>query len=85
MTNDFINACFDSGMVLLTCLSIKRITLDKGYAGLHLGSTVLFTTKRFWNLYYFASLDQWFSFWMSGALVVVTLVWLYLLLYYGRK
>ena len=66
-------------LILNHCRAVLR---DKAVAGVSLVSVVLFTGWGFWNLFYYPSLNQWWSF--TGGLIVVSanLLWACLLFRY---
>jgi hypothetical protein len=85
MTNDLINGGFELLGGFLLLLNVLELYKHKEVKGVHWGPTVFFTSWGFWNLYYYPSLDQWFSF--LGGLVIITVnsTWLYLIWYYKRR
>ncbi len=78
MSNDLINGLFEIGGAALICMSIRRLWLDREMKGFSVWPLVFFTAWGFWNLRYYPSLDQWFSF--AGGIAVVTVNSIYLLL-----
>jgi uncharacterized membrane protein YfcA len=82
---DIINGCFESlagVMIFKHCLVLYK---DKMVRGVSLLATFFFTSWGFWNIYYYPTLNQWFSFF--GGLVVVSAnaLWLGMMIYYKRK
>jgi hypothetical protein len=75
---EFLGACFIS-------MNVWRVYKDKKVSGVALTPTFFFTSWGFWNLYYYPSLDQWWSF--SGGLfiVIMNMTWLGMAVYYGNK
>ena len=83
--NDVINGAFEFSGGLSTLLNIKVIRRDKKVQGVHWSTYAFFTTWGIWNLFYYPSLDQWFSF-LGGVLIVLgNLIWLGHALYYMRN
>ena len=82
MINDVVNGSFEllgGFMILNHCRAVWR---DKAVAGVSILSTVFFTMWGFWNLYYYPSLDQWWSF-VGGLMIVgANILWIALLLKY---
>lgn len=81
---DFTNGLFEfiGGLLILNhCRAVLR---DKAVAGVSILSTAVFTSWGFWNLYYYPSLGQWWSF--TGGLLIVTAncLWVYLMLKYRK-
>jgi hypothetical protein len=83
--NDIFNGIFEFGGALLTCLSIRRLLIDRAVAGVSWLPTAFFTAWGFWNLYYYPSLGQMFSFAGGAALVLANAVNVGLLLRFGGK
>lgn len=83
--NDLINGCFEllaGFMVLNHCRAVLR---DKAVAGVSILSTIFFSAWGYWNLYYYPSLGQWWSF-AGGILIVVSnTAWVILLIKYRKK
>jgi len=81
---DACNGAFEliGGLLILNhCRAVLR---DKAVAGVSIFSTFIFTIWGVWNIYYYPSLGQWFSF--SGGLVIVSAnaLWIALLLKYRK-
>lgn len=82
---DMINGAFESCGVFFIMLSIKRLRAEKEVKGVDWKHIAFFTTWGFWNLYYYPSLGQWFS-WCGGlAITVANATWVVMLIYYGRR
>ena len=82
ITADMVNGCFElfGGVFILNhCRVVLR---DKAVAGVSIISTMFFTSWGGFNLYYYPSLNQWFSFWGGAALVWANIYWIYLLMKY---
>jgi hypothetical protein len=64
------------GAICLTA-NVRAIRRDRSVRGVDWRVTTFFTMWGIWNLYYYPSLDQWWSF--TGGLLVVTIntVWLF--------
>ncbi len=84
MTPDIINGTFELFGGLLYLLNIKILLKDKKVQGISLLPTVFFTSWGLWNLFYYPSLEPWFSFFGGIVLVLVNAIWLFLALYYNR-
>ncbi len=85
MTNDLINGLFELSGALLLSLNVRRLLKDKQLKGVSWLPTLFFTSWGIWNLHYYPSLDQWFSFLGGCAIVSVNTIWLFLLFYYRQK
>lgn len=66
---DLINGAFELLGGLALWQNVKRIRADKQIKGVNWQVTLFFTSWGFWNLFYYPSLDQWFSF--AGGLNIV--------------
>lgn len=82
MNLDMINGGFELAAGLLTLLTTRALLRDKKVRGVSPIPLVLFTAWGFFNLAYYPSLDQWFSFLGSCVIVAVnvvnlTLMWSY--------
>lgn len=83
MTGDIINGLFEfiGGIVIWT--NVARLVRDQGYAGVNWVTSVFFFTWGVWNLWYYPSLDQMWSFVGGLAICSANLVWVILALHYG--
>lgn len=84
MNTDLVNGLFELFSSLLYILNIRALYKSKQVQGISLVPTVFFTSWGLWNLYYYPSLDQWYSFIGGIFLVSVNAIWLYMALYYNR-
>jgi len=85
MMPDLINGLFELGGALLLMLNVARLHRDKVLCGVSALPTAFFTAWGLWNLWFYPSLDQWFSFFGGVILVIVNAVWVGQVYYYGRK
>lgn len=85
MYNDLINGLFEFGGAGINLLNVRAILRDKKLQGVHWAPYGFFTSWGLWNLWYYPSLDQWFSFVGGAAIVLVNGTWLVLALYYIQK
>lgn len=80
--NDIINGCFEflAGFAVLNhCRTVHK---DKAVAGVSVLSILFFSTWGVWNLYYYPSLNQMWSFYGGLFIVTTNLLWVTLLLKY---
>lgn len=84
MSPDAINGCFELAGSILTWRNVAALYKSKGYAGITLPAVFFFTTWGLWNLFYYPSLHQPWSFHGGLSLCAANLVWLGLMLRYGR-
>ena len=69
MSPDFVNGLFEFFGGLLVLNHCRVILKDKAVKGVSILSTAVFGAWGVWNLYYYPSLNQWWSF--TGGLVIV--------------
>ena len=68
---DLINGSFEAFGGIAMLGNVFKLLKDKQARGVHYGATAFFTTWGIWNLYYYPSLHQIFSF-AGGLLLVIT-------------
>jgi len=82
---DVINAIFELGGGILLFLNCMKLHRDKEVKGISIGVTAFFSLWGFWSLYYYPSLNQWWSF-LGGILIVLAnTLWVGMAIYYGRS
>jgi hypothetical protein len=82
---DLINGLFELIGGLLIWLNVFKLYIDKQIRGVHYAPMVFFMLWGYWNLYYYAHLDQWIS-WAAGInIVTANTVWVCQLVYFWRK
>jgi len=82
---DFINGSFELLGGFTLWLNVRRLYQDKMARGVTWGATAFFMSWGYWNLYYYPSLNQWWSFVGGLNIVAANTVWLVLMLYYMRR
>jgi uncharacterized membrane protein YfcA len=83
--NDFINCVFEFGGGILLIVNCFRLYKDKEIKGVSISVTAFFMAWGYWNLYYYPSLNQWWSF-IGGILIVAAnTVWVGMAIYYARR
>jgi membrane protein YdbS with pleckstrin-like domain len=85
MTPDTINGLYEFGGAFAIMLSVRHLRRTKRVRGVSFAHVAFFTSWGLWNLWFYPSLDQWFSFAGGLALVVVNAIWLLQILHYNRK
>jgi len=75
---EFIGGCF-------LCLNLKNLYRDKEVKGVSWLPVVFMSSWGVWNLYYYPSLNQWWSFWGGLWIVSVNTIWLGMIYYYYRQ
>lgn len=69
-TPDLINGAFELAGGILCFANVKRLYRDKVVQGIYWPVQAFFFTWGVWNLFYYPSLHQWFSF-LGGLLLVI--------------
>lgn len=85
MSPDLFNGLLQVVGVVFILRSILRLRRDKMVRGVSWDHVAYFNAWGFWNLFYYLSLGQWFSFVGGVGIVIVNSVWLAMLLYYSRN
>jgi hypothetical protein len=75
---DVINGGMEFFSAVIMLLNVRRLWIDKNVAGVSLVSTLFFDTWGFWNLYYYAAIEQPWSWWGGLCLTLVNLAWMVL-------
>jgi hypothetical protein len=83
--NDIANGTFEMLGGLFILFSIMKLHGDKQVKGVSYIYLTFFTIWGYWNLYYYPSLGQWWSFVGGVSVVAMNTVWLGQILYYTRK
>ena len=74
---DLINGAFELVAALVLLLNIREIRRHRNLEGVHWAPTALFTSWGIWNLFYYPSLDQWWSFAGGCVMIAVNTAWLF--------
>lgn len=83
--NDFCNGLFELFGGIMLGLNVLQLYRDKEVKGVHWGAVAFFFSWGLWNLYYYPSLNQWWSF-AGGCLIAsMNFAWLFLLVFYSLK
>ena len=83
--NDLINGLFETGGAFAILVSILKIYRNKSAQGIHWFYLAFFSSWGVWNIYYYPSLDQWFSFAAGVVLCTLNIVYLVLVIKYSRS
>jgi hypothetical protein len=81
---DFINGSFECLGGILVALSIRRLWRDKIVRGVSAWPVAFFMTWSLWNLWYYPSLHQWWSFVGGAGVLVSNTIYCVLMFYYLR-
>ena len=84
MSPDNVNGLFEFFGSIMIWRNVYAILKDKHLAGVRWGATAFFSSWGFWNLYYYPSLNQWWSFSGGVSIVIANTIWLVLSIYYSR-
>lgn len=84
MTPDLINGVFEFVGSLALWANVYRLYVDKRTHGVTWYATGFFMLWGYWNLYYYPSLEQYWSFVGGVSIVVANTVWLGQMLWYRR-
>lgn len=82
---DFVNGLFELFGAFANWQNVKALLRDKEVKGVSIMPTVFFSLWGLWNLWYYPSLQQWFSFAGGVAIVTVNTVWVVLALVYASR
>ena len=85
MQVDVINALFEFSGTGFIGVSIWRIAREKAVAGVSWTSPAFFFIWGLWNLVYYPSLGQWWSFAGGMCLSTANAIWIAQLLYYSAR
>lgn len=83
--NDFINGTFEMLGGLMIWMDVWELFKSKRIQGVYWLSRVVFTLWGIWNLYYYPSLGQWFSFFGGLNIVIGNTAWVFLMVKYWKK
>ena len=82
---DIITATFEMASTIFQVYNIRRLFIDKGISGVHWGQTALFMVWCVWNIYYYPSLGQLFSFGAAIIMLITNTIWVWMAICYGSK
>ncbi|MEN6623116.1 MAG: hypothetical protein ABFD50_16410 [Smithella sp.] len=85
MFNDIVNGFFELVGGLLCWLNVRKILVDKKIKGVYWPVQLFFAAWGWWNLYYYPSLFQWFSFFGGLFLVLGNTCWVFLAIKFTIK
>jgi hypothetical protein len=85
MFNDIGNAVFEFGGAILNFVNVYRLAKDKKVRGVYYPAWILFTIWGFWNLYYYPSVDCWYSFLAGIFIVTANTAWVILAIRYRKN
>ena len=80
-----MNALFEFIGGLFLWMNVITLYKDKATKGIYYPTVIFFFIWGVWNLWYYPSLDQWWSFIGGVWLATANLVWILLFMYYKRN
>ena len=83
--NDLINGLFECIGGVFLWLSCWRLYQHKEVKGVSAIPITFYAAWGYWNLFYYPSLNQWFSFFAGFIVVSANTTWVIMALYYKRK
>jgi hypothetical protein len=85
MSGDVINFLFELIGGILNWMNVLKLHKDKEVKGVFYPAWIFFAAWGLWNIYYYPSLGQWWSFWGGLVIVSANLYWVGLVIYYKVK
>jgi hypothetical protein len=85
MLNDVFNALFEFGGSIVGFINVAKLIKDKAVKGVYYPVWIFYTLWGFWNLYYYPSVDCWYSFLGGLFLVLSNLIWVILAIKYRHN
>jgi len=85
MSNDLINGIFEFTGGVLLWFNVYKLIQDKQVRGLYLPVCVFFAAWGIWNMFYYPSLHQMYSFIGAAFLAAANIVWVWLAYWYRFK
>jgi hypothetical protein len=85
MTNDQINGLFELVGSLFILNHCWTLFCDKIVKGVSLMSTFYFFSWGIWNLFWYPSLGQPYSFYGGIAIMIANVIWIAMMIYYKIK
>jgi len=85
MSPDLLNGLFEFVGGILLWMNVRAAYRAKEFRGVAILPTAFFAAWGLWNLYYYPSLGQWFSFWGGVNIVVANVAWVAQMFYYRKR
>jgi hypothetical protein len=83
--NDILNAIFEFGGSIVIWMNVIKLNKDKKVMGVFWPIWGFYAAWGLWNLHYYPSLNQWWSFYAGIFLVIGNLFWVGQAWYYSIK
>jgi hypothetical protein len=84
MIPDMLNGLFELFGAGFIALSVRKLHRERIVRGISWGHVAFFMVWGYWNLYYYPSLDQWFSFVGGLGIVAMNTVYFAQLVYFTQ-
>lgn len=84
LTMDQANAALEMGGAFLRTLDCIKLFQHKRFVGGHLGTALYFLLWGVFNVFFYPSLNQVWSFWAALALMVINGLWFVMAVYYNH-
>ena len=85
MNADIVNGVFGLGMACMLCLNVLRLWRERKVRGVSFWAVFWPTMWGYWNLYYYPSLDQWWSFVAGIGVVSMNTTWVALAILWRKN
>lgn len=82
LTPDQINGMFEFVGGILLWMNCVRLYKDRELKGVSWFPVVFFTTWGYWNLYFYPSMNAWWSFYGGIFIVSANTTWIMMLFYF---
>ena len=82
---DITNGIFEGLAGIMLIINCVKVIKDKAIAGVSILSTAFFALWGYWNLIYYPSLNQWFSFSCGILVVTANTTWVILMIKYRKN
>lgn len=82
LTPDMINGLFELFGSAMLWTNVRQLHKDKEIKGINWWTVVFFTSWGIWNLFYYPSLNQMWSFYGGISIALANVTWLGMLLWY---
>lgn len=76
MEKDLINAAFELVGAVIVWLNVLKLYRDREIKGIYWPTFAFFASWGLWNLFYYPSLEQWFSFFAGVVLTAGNIAWI---------
>jgi hypothetical protein len=84
-TNDIINGSFELVGGVASWINVYKLYQDKAVRGVYWPAMFFFAAWGFWNMYYYPTLDQTFSFIGGAFMSLANAAWVILAWKYTRQ